>query len=348
MLVSNLKAIKYNFIKGSFSVIFWILNNWSLNKMKAVITGGLGFVGRRLTDKLLQKGYTVKIFSRSAPPAHENPAIEIIKADYSDVNALAREIEGIDAVFHLAAAIFAFNKEEFERANAGISANLAQAAAKAGVNKFIYLSSQAAAGPSEYKDNPRSEADAPAPISDYGLTKLAAEDIVKQLPEHMHKVILRAPVVYGKDDSGVSKIAAWVKRGIMINTSSADMFFNFIYVDDLAEALYTAATVAQANAQTYFVCENKIYSWQYFINSMAEAMGRPRPLMFNMPYFMLEISAFIYETAARILGFAPALNYDKIKEAHIKGHWVCNSQKWLSLTNQKFTPLEEGLKASFK
>ncbi|MDR0646385.1 MAG: NAD-dependent epimerase/dehydratase family protein [Elusimicrobiota bacterium] len=314
---------------------------------EAVITGGLGFVGRRLTDKLLQKGYTVKIFSRSNPSARENPAVEVIKADYSNIDALAREMEGADVIFHLAAAIFAFNKEEFERANVGVSENLARAAVKAGIKNFIYLSSQAAAGASEYKDNPRSELDVPSPISDYGLTKLAAENIINELPAHIHRVILRAPIVYGKNDSGVSKIAAWVNRGIMVNTSSSDMFFNFVYIDDLVEALYIAANTAQANAQTFFVCENKSYSWKYFINSMADAMSRPRPLMFNMPYFVLEIAAFIYEIAARIFGFAPALNYDKIKEAHIKGHWVCNSQKWISLTGQKFTSLKEGLKNSF-
>jgi nucleoside-diphosphate-sugar epimerase len=317
---------------------------------KAVITGGTGFVGRKLTDKLLQKGYTVRIFSRSAPPEyHENPAIEIVRVDYDDADNLAEELEGAEVIFHLAAAIFAFNKEEFRLANVGVTENLVQAAQKAGcICRFVYLSSQAAVGPSEYKENPKTEADTPAPVSDYGATKLEAEEAVKKLPGHIHKVILRAPIVYGKDDSGVSKIAAWVGRGVMVNTSSADMHFNFIYIDDLVEALCIAAENERANGGTFFVSEPASYSWRHFINAMAAAMGKPRPFMFGVPYVVLEVAAFVYELVSRLLGMAPALNYDKIKEANIKGHWVASSKKWAELSGQKFTPLADGLKESFK
>lgn len=315
--------------------------------MKAVITGGMGFVGQRLADKLMRQGYSVKIFSRAARGAEGSSALQIVSVDYRDVENLAAQMAGADIVFHLAAAIFAFNKEEFKKANVDVTANLAQAAEKAGVKAFVYLSSQAAAGPSQYKDNPRGEADTPAPVSDYGITKLAAEDFVNKLPRHMHKVILRAPVVYGRNDSGVSKIAAWVRRGIMVNAGPAETFFNFIYIDDLVEALYTAANTPAASGNTYFVCENASYSWQYFINTMAAAMNRPRPIMTRLPRFMLEFAAFIYELIARIFKISPALNYDKIKEADIKGHWVCTPQKWITLTGQQFIPLEEGLKKSF-
>ncbi|MDR1124105.1 MAG: NAD-dependent epimerase/dehydratase family protein [Elusimicrobiota bacterium] len=316
---------------------------------KAVITGGLGFVGRVLTQRLVQEGWSVKVLSRSLPRGEGgNPSVQVVKVDYNDIAALSAALDGADTVFHLAAAIFAFNREEFERANVALTANLAEAAVKAGVKAFIYLSSQAAAGPSQYKNNPRAEDDTPAPVSDYGATKLAAEEIVEKLPADMHKVILRAPVVYGRDDSGVSKIAAWVKRGFMINAGPADTFFNFIYVDDLAQALYTAAETPQAGGQIFFVCENAGYSWKYFIEAMAGAMSCPRPVMFSLPHFALEIAAFIYEFIARIFRFAPALNYDKVKEADIKGHWLCNPQKWINLTGQKFVPLKEGLEVSFK
>ena len=312
---------------------------------KAVITGGAGFVGRALTDKLLAEGWSARVLSRGPRPAD---GIETVQVDYNDISALSKALAGADTVFHLAAAIFAFNREEFGRANVGVTANLAKAAEAAGVKNFVYLSSQAAAGPSEYKENPKTESDTPAPVSDYGETKLAAEAVVNNLPADMHKVILRAPVVYGGGDSGVSKIATWVKRGIMANAGSADTFFNFVYIDDLAQALYIAAATPAANGNTYFVCEDAPYSWEYFINTMAAAMGRPKPIIFSLPYFALEIAAFIYESAARITGAQPALNYDKIKEAHIKGHWVCSPKKWTALTGQKFTPLKEGLEKSFK
>lgn len=315
----------------------------------AVITGGKGFVGGVLTKLLLEEGYKVKLFTRGRGGKTDNPSVECVNVDYTDVKDLELSLKGADCVFHLAAAIFAFNKEEFYKANVEVTKNLCQAAAAVeGIESFVYLSSQAAAGPSEYKNNPVDETSTPAPVSDYGETKLSAEKYVLNLPANIRKTVLRAPVVYGKNDSGVSKIASWVARGLMVNTSSADMFFNFVYVEDLARALYTASVMPQADGQIYFVCEPSSYSWNYFINTMAEAMDKPRPLMFSLPYPLLEAAAFIYESAAKIFKITPALNYDKIKEASIKGHWICNSNKWISLTGQQFTPLAEGLKKSFK
>ena len=315
----------------------------------AVITGGRGFVGGRLTELLLKEGYRVKLLTRGRGGPSDNPLLETVGVDYNDVQDLKYALKGADCVFHLAAAIFAFNKEEFYKANVEVTKNLCQAAAQTPeIKSFVYLSSQAAAGPSEYKNNPIDERSAAAPVSDYGATKLAAEEYVLKLPRNIHKTVIRAPVVYGKNDSGVSKIASWVARGIMVNTSSSEMFFNFVYVEDLVLALYKASQLPQADGETFFVCEPASYSWKHFINTMADAMGKPRPLMFNLPYFLLEAAAFVYESAARVFSITPALNYDKIKEASIKGHWTCSSRKWTTLTGQEFTPLEQGLKKSFQ
>lgn len=317
---------------------------------KAVITGGLGFVGSVLADVLLQNGYTVKIFTRKAPRhLPENPALEIVRVDYDDISSLAQEIEGAQIVFHLAAAIFAYNFEEFSRANTVLTENMVSAVNRTkSVESFVYLSSQAAAGPCEYKDNPKTEEDIPSPISDYGQTKYDAEGALKNLPPQVRGVILRAPIVYGRQNAGASKLASWVKKGIMVNAGGGEgTHFNFIYVDDLAKALFTAAVLPSAAGGVFFVGENTSYSWGYFINSMADAMGVSRPFIFTLPAPLLEIAAFIYEILSRLFKFTPALNYDKVKEASVKGHWVCNTSKWQALTGQDFTPLAEGLKKSF-
>ena len=164
----------------------------------------------------------------------------------------------------------------------------------------------------------------------------------------MHRVILRAPVVFGRNDSGVSKIASWVKRGLMVNTSSGETYFNFIYVEDLVNALFKASTLSEANGQVFFVGEDKSYSWTYFITTMAEKMGVPKPFMFTLPLWALEGVAWCYQNLAKIFKFTPALNYDKVREAAIKGDWVFTSKKWNDLTAQKFTPLEQALEESFK
>jgi len=314
---------------------------------KFAITGGGGFIGGALTKKLLEAGHGVRILSRRAGQS-DDKRIEYVKADYNDAAALARALRGCDGVFHLAAAIFAYNYDGFAKANIDVTKNLVAAARQAGgIKFFIYMSSMAAGGCSADYLCPRTEADAPAPVSDYGITKLGGEEAVRTLPPEIKTVILRPPVVYGKNDSGVSKIAAWVKKGIMVNTSEGDAYFNFIHVDDLVDALLAATGPAVPSGQTFYVCENKVYTWKYFIEAMARAMGKKPPFMFTAPLWVLKIIAFFYQSSAKIFNFAPALNYDKVKEAAIKGHWAASSAKWCSLTGQKFTPLDEGLKKSF-
>lgn len=314
----------------------------------ALITGGLGFVGQRLCERLLQEGYKVKIFSRGTykGPIREN--VEVVKVDYSNIAALRANLEGVNIVFHLAACLFGNNYLDFYKANVALSKNLCAAAQGVlGLESFIYLSSQAAAGPAKNKQYPITEEDEPKPVSDYGRTKLGAEKYVLDLHD-IHRVILRAPVVFGRNDSGVSKIASWVKRGLMVNTSSGETYFNFIYVEDLVNALFKASTLKEANGQVFFVGEDKSYSWTYFITTMAEKMGVPKPFMFTLPLWALEGVAWCYQNLAKVFKFTPALNYDKVREAAIKGDWVFTSKKWNDLTKQKFTPLETALEESFK
>lgn len=317
-------------------------------KETLLITGGNGFVGRALTEHLLQQGYQVRIVSRHAPQKQPaNPAVTLVQADYQNTDSLVKAMEGCCGVFHLAAAIFGFNYHDFEKANILATKHVVEAVNKTpSIKAFIHVSSLAASGFAPDKEHPRTEDQTPAPISDYGRTKLGGEEAVKTLRPGVKWTIIRPPIVYGKNDSGVSKIALWVKRGLMVNTSG-NGYFSFIHVDDLVRALWQAYLLPQTANETYFVSESEIYSWDYFISQMALAMGRRKPFMPKAPTFLMYVAAWIYEQVARLTGTQPALNYDKVAEAIIPGHWICSNKKWVALTDQKFTPLAEGLKKSF-
>lgn len=317
-------------------------------KPTLAITGGNGFIGRALTDKLLQEGFSVRILTRkkvNTPPA--NPAVTLVQADYEDVNSLKQAFEGCVGVFHLAAAIFGFNRADFEKANITHTQHVVQAANETPtLQTFVHVSSLAASGFAPDAQHPRTEEMLPSPVSDYGITKLGGENAVKTLRKGIKWTIVRPPIVYGKNDSGVSKIALWVKRGIMVNTSGNGLF-SFVHVDDLVHALWQVYERQDTAGETYFIAEPNLYSWDYFITEMARAMHCHKPFMPSAPKWMMRVAATIYEGCARLGGTQPALNYDKVTEATIPGHWICSSKKWIDLTGQTFTPLKEGLAKSF-
>ena len=317
-------------------------------KETLLITGGNGFIGRALTDKLLHQGYQLRIVTRRAPknqPA--NPAVRLVQADYQDTASLVKAMEGCVGVFHLAAAIFGFNYRDFEKANILATQHVVEAANQTpSVKTFVHISSLAASGFAPDKNHPRTEGQTPAPVSDYGRTKLGGEQAVKTLRQDIKWTIIRPPIVYGKNDSGVSKIALWVKRGLMVNTSGNGLF-SFVHVSDLVEALWQAYQRPETNHETYFIAEPEVYSWDYFISQMAQAMHCRKPFMPKAPKPLMYVAAWIYELVARVTGAQPALNYDKVAEAVIPGHWICSNEKWVKLTGQTFTPLADGLKKSF-
>lgn len=320
-----------------------------MDKPTVLITGGNGFIGRTLTNRLLQEGYNVRITTRRTPKEQPaNPAVTLVQADYQDAASLQKVMDGCVGVFHLAAAIFGFNYQDFKRANVDVTANVIEAINKTpSVTTYIQVSSLAASGFAPDKDQPRTEAMQPTPVSDYGITKQAAEQLLKNnIRSGVKWTIIRPPIVYGKNDSGVSKIALWVKRGLMVNTSG-NGYFSFVHVSDLVEALYQAFIRKDTGGETYFVTEEQTYSWDCFITEMAKAMNVRKPFMPNAPKWMMNVAAKIYEGCAKITGTQPALNYDKVTEATIPGHWICSGKKWQTLTGQQFTSLKEGLKKSF-
>ncbi len=316
--------------------------------MKAVITGGNGFVGKRLAKALIKQGWEVTVFSRNSQPKTKD-GIKTVKVDYSSVDNLAKHLIGTDVIFHLAAVLFANDKQEFEEGNVLLTANLVKAADLAKtVKHFVYQSSLAAAGPSKNTKNLINESSPCAPVSDYGKTKLLGEIEVKRIPPHITYTILRAPTVYGGAEAGVSKISAWVKRGLMVNPSKKDMFFSFVYVGDLVDALVLSATNDKTKNETFFISESAIYTWEDFISKLAAAMRVKKPIILNLPPILLKLAGTCYGFIARITHTVPALNYDKVAEALAPGHWACSSKKWVDLTGQKFLSLDEGLKVTYR
>ncbi|MCG2726508.1 MAG: NAD-dependent epimerase/dehydratase family protein [Elusimicrobia bacterium] len=316
--------------------------------MKVIaITGGTGFVGRALAKKLLADKYQPRILTRRLPK-NRLKDMQYAVLDYTNSHSVEKAIENSDVVVHLAAALFCRSKAEFEKANTHNTRALVNAVNSLAKKpaKVIYISSLAAGGPSSNADKPRTEDMKENPVSFYGKTKLAGEEEIKRLDDDVEFTILRPPIVYGKHDSGFSKIANFVKKGLMIN-AGGNAFFSFIYLHDLIEVIKTAVENNTVMGKTYYVCENSVYNWKTFIQLMSEAMGVKMPLMLNIPGPLVHLMGYIYELTSGLMGKTPIFNRDKARESNA-GNWIAYSGKWEKDTNwQGWTPLKEGLKKSF-
>jgi nucleoside-diphosphate-sugar epimerase len=318
-----------------------------MNGKTVAITGGTGFIGGTLAKTLLALGYTVRIFTRGNP-ARRVEGAQYAVVSFDDRETLKKAADGAELVVHMAAMLFSRTRAGFEKANIAGTANLVAAVSSLAKppEKFIYISSLAAGGPTADPAVPRSEETPDAPVSDYGRTKLGGEKEVMRLPPFVRRTILRPPIVYGRNEHAVSKIAHWVKKGFMVNAGSSGSF-SFVYVEDLVAAIITALENPATDGSTYYICENRTYSWKAFIAMLAGAMGVEMPLMLDLPRPLLCSLGLVYEAVSWLGGAEPVFNRDKAREGAAP-NWTASPDRWEHDTGWKnWTSLEEGIKKTF-
>ena len=271
--------------------------------MKAIVTGATGFVGSHLVERLLREGLEVACLVRPtsdrpsravAGPASAGEgrrwigglAVEFRTADPADATALADAVAGADYIFHVAGLTRGLTEEEYMAANAEGTRRVVEAAMRVGpaLRRFIYVSSQAAAGPSP-PARPLDETDEMRPQDAYGRSKLAGERIVLEAAGRMPVTIVRPPAVYGPRDSNFLPLFRMARRwGIVPVVGGGAKVFSAVHAEDLAEGLWRAASNPAGAGRTYFI-SGGTYTMTEWVQAMSSALGRrvrlvnvPRPL----------------------------------------------------------------------
>ena len=239
--------------------------------MRALVTGATGFVGSHLAEALRRRGNEVTALARSpARAAILAPwGVKVLPGDLHDIPAVQRAVEDQDVIFHVAGVVAARNEAEFTRSNRDGTANLVAAARRGGTPRFILVSSMAAGGPAA-RGSPLTGAEPARPVTAYGRTKLAAEDVVtgSSLPW----CILRPPMVYGPRDREVLKVFRLARLGLGPVFGDGRQELSAIHAADLAQALIAAATAP--NGRIYYPCHPETFTSAEFVQAVARAMGR--------------------------------------------------------------------------
>ncbi len=290
-----------------------------------LITGGTGFIGSHLLDTLGAQNVHVRVFVRHTSDTARLAAVgaEWVGEGLHDFHGLTRAMQGVNTVFHLAAATRARTEAEYHHVNADGTRALIDAmlAARPRPRRLVYLSSLAVAGPS--RDGlPIGPNDEPRPISAYGRSKLAGELICLAASGEFEVVALRAPAVYGPRDRDLYRYFQLATWGVLPVPARADRFMQFIYVDDLAAALVCAATLPNARG-VYHVAENCAYTWSEIVPLVAKAIGRPvREL--RVPEWLFHVAATVSEWGAATARRATIFNREKVREILAPG-WLCET-----------------------
>lgn len=294
--------------------------------MKVLLTGATGFVGSHILDSLRRRDIPVAVLLRPSSSRrlieHRLPEIELIAGSISDPASLDRALADVTHVIHCAGLTKAVRAQEFYTANQLGTRNVVEAINRKPdkIQRLLHISSLAATGPAG-PESPAKETDPPRPVSEYGRSKLAAENEIR---EHCRTgfVILRPPAVYGPRDSEFLRLFKAIKAHLLPEFGGGRQALSLVFVHDLAEATAQCLTHPAAAGGTYFATSPDVVTAQALAREIAahlDVWTVPLPV----PLFALWPVCALAQAASRLTGQPAMLSLHKYPELRAPG-WVCN------------------------
>jgi nucleoside-diphosphate-sugar epimerase len=309
------------------------------------VTGATGFIGSHLVEALLRDGHEVVCLARDPRKAERlfgprGPTV--VRGNLADAAALRTGCAGAELVFHVAGLTAARNREEFFAVNRDATRRVLEAArgSAPGLRRFVHVSSLSAVGPSR-RGTVVAEDETPHPVSDYGRSKLAGEQVVRE--SGLPWTIVRPPTVYGPRDAEMLRLFRFGRLGFMPLYGDPEQELSFVYAEDLPRALI-AATAPACAGRTYFACHSEISTSRATMAAIFAAARRvtgrrPRAARFvRVPYPVTQLTLWVLGTAARLAGRATLLSPDKGPELLAEA-WTCSpaalerDADWRAATN---------------
>ena len=312
--------------------------------MKVLVTGGTGFIGSHLIETLLKKGDQVRCLLRKSSDLKwiKGLPVEYAWGDCRDRASLKEAVRGVDRVIHSAGVTKAVRKETFFEINAYGTENLIRACLEhnPGLQKFIYVSSQAAAGPSP-NGNQKRETDPCRPVSPYGQSKRMGEELALTHGQKLPILILRPSAVYGPRERDIYFFFKLLSKGVHLCASNPDQRISLCYVQDLVQAIVLAAETRASRGEIFFVSDGQDYPIEKIGDAFAQALGI-RTFRLCVPKWILVGIASFSEYVSQVSQKPPLINRGKVEEL-AQGNWVCDITKARTLLSYvPDTPLARG------
>ncbi|MBX3443572.1 MAG: NAD-dependent epimerase/dehydratase family protein [Planctomyces sp.] len=260
--------------------------------MQTLVTGGGGFLGRYIVERLLDRGDDVRIFSRSRYPELENQGVECLTGDLRDADAVAAACAGRDAVFHTAAVPGVWGPWSlYYETNTVGTRNVVAGCRQHAVSKLVYTSSPSVV----YDGRPHEGADESLPYPrrfrcHYPHSKALAEQAVLAAndPATLRTIALRPHLIWGpRDNHLLPRLILRVKSGRLRRIGNGVNRVSMSYVENVAAAHIQACDALAAGlpcaGRAYFINEPEpVRLWDWVADLLARA-GLP-PVQRSVPY----------------------------------------------------------------
>jgi nucleoside-diphosphate-sugar epimerase len=295
--------------------------------MTVLVTGGSGFLGSHIVEKLSKSGRKVRALVRKSSDTsllRSLPNVELAEGTVEDLPSVLAAADGVTAIVHAAGLVKARSAEEFSRVNTGGTKNLLEAGKKAGhtLRRFVLVSSLAAAGPSDESGNPVQADAPPRPVTHYGRSKLAAERLAIEAKDELPVVILRPPAIYGPRDREILAFFKALDARVLPYMGSSENRLSMIYGADAAAACVSAIDSDVPSGTVLFVDDGRVYTFDDLVKGAEAALGKRAWLRFPLPRPVIRTAAVFSELYGKARNQAVMLTRDKCNE--LFEQWVCD------------------------
>jgi nucleoside-diphosphate-sugar epimerase len=297
--------------------------------MKVLLTGATGFVGSHILDALLERGMPTAVLLRRTSNQRfieqHLQQVEVHHGSITEPNSIRVAMEQVTHVIHCAGRTKAVNAAEFFEANhQGTRQVVEEVNHRRGqIQRLVHVSSLAAAHPA-VASAPAREDDPSNPVSEYGKSKLAGENEVRETCQ-TEFVILRPSAVYGPRDADFLKLFKAVKARVLPSFGGGRQALSLVFAKDLAQAAVECLTHPRAAGKILNVASPEIITARELSLEIARQMQNstiplPLPLSFLWPICLAQ------ELISRITGQPGILSRQKYRELRAPG-WVCDTAR---------------------
>ncbi|WP_119068805.1 NAD-dependent epimerase/dehydratase family protein [Aggregatilinea lenta] len=288
--------------------------------MQFLVTGGAGYLGSALVRRLTSLGHDVRVFDdlSAGDPARLPPDVTFARGDVNDLPRLWTLLQGIDCVYHLAARVSVPESvrypREYNAVNVGGTVSVLEAMRDVGVKRLVFTSSGAVYG--NQSDQPLHEDLPPNPLSPYAVSKLSSEHYIHTIGRlwNVETVSLRIFNAYGPGQQlpvahppvVPQFIRQTLGKGSVIIHGSGDQTRDFVYVDDVVDALVRAATAPDVDRRVINVGSGTETSIMALARAIGQVMDRePDVLTVNTQGVGVSRMCADLSLAKALLGYEP-------------------------------------------